>query len=175
MLNGQNLKSKILNFTPTILKKIFDFFNIEPIEHLTIKQQKKIMNKGLNSLLDIIKLTNFDKDKPEFHSYCVTALNDKHASILDKKTQTVIKTEKQELFDTLLTCNISKLESISKNKSISYSDREDYKDKLLRLKKLLFENKKTINKFYSQINLMSFNNKHIILENIIIFFLSGKI
>ena len=111
------------------------------------------MRKGLNSLLDIIKLTNFDKDKPEFHSYCVTALNDKHASILDKKTQTVIKTEKQELFDTLLTCNMSKLESISKNMSISYSDREQYKDKLLRLKKLLFENKKAINKFYSQINL----------------------
>jgi hypothetical protein len=149
-----NSKKIIINFSP----------GTEPINHLTIDQQKGIMDKGLNSLLDIIRLTNFDKDKPEFHSYCVTAINDKHASILDKDTQTIVKTEKQELFDTLLNHNISKLESISKNKLLSYSDREEFSDKIVRLKKILFENKKGINKYYSQINLLSFNNKEEILK-----------
>jgi len=51
-----NSKKIIINYSP----------GTEPIDHLTIDQQKGIMNKGLNSLLDIIKLTNFDKDKPEY-------------------------------------------------------------------------------------------------------------
>jgi hypothetical protein len=71
------------------------------------------MNQGLNSLLHLIKLNNFDKNKPEFHSYCVTALNDKHANILDVNTQSVIKTNKIELFDTILSNNINKLDIMS--------------------------------------------------------------
>lgn len=136
----------------------------EPLHHLSIEKQKEIMNQGLNSLLHLIKLNNFDKNKPEYHSYCVTALNDKHANILDVNTQSVIKTDKIELFDTILSNNINKLDLMSKNKLFSHSDREEFTDKLERLKKLLYEKKKGMNKYYSQINLLSFNNKDQILK-----------
>ena len=65
----------------------------------------------------------------------------------------MIKTDKIELYDTLLTNNLIKLRKISKNKLLSLSDRQDFSDKLERLKKLLFEKKKCMNKYYSQINL----------------------
>ena len=136
----------------------------EPINHLSIGKQKEIMDQGLNSLLHLIKLNNFDKNKPEYHSYCVTAINDKHANVLDVNTQSVIKTDKIELFDTILSNNISKLDIMSKNKLFSYSDREEFSDKLERLKKLLYEKKKGMKKYYSQINLLSFNNKDQILQ-----------
>jgi hypothetical protein len=58
------------------------------------------MDKCLHSLLNLIKSTNFDKDKPEYHSYCVTALNDKHVFIID--TNTIIKYAKHILL--LLQC-----------------------------------------------------------------------
>jgi len=151
---NDNRKQIIINYSP----------GKEPMNHLTIKQQKDIMNEGLNSLLHLIKLNNFDKNKPEFHSYCVTAINDKHANVLDIETQNVIKTDKIELYDTLLTNNLIKLRKISKNKLLSLSDRQDFSDKLERLKKLLFEKKKCMNKYYSQINLLSFNNKDQILK-----------
>ena len=151
---NDNRKQIIINYSP----------GKEPMNHLTIKQQKDIMNEGLNSLLHLIKLNNFDKNKPEFHSYCVTAINDKHANVLDIETQNVIKTDKIELYDTLLTNNLIKLKKISKNKLLSLSDRQDFSDKLERLKKLLFEKKKCMNKYYSQINLLSFNNKDQILK-----------
>ena len=80
----------IINYSP----------GTEPINHLTIKQQKDIIDQGFNSLLHLIKITNFDDKKPEYHSYCVTALNDKHASILDKNT--IIKYAKHILL--LLQC-----------------------------------------------------------------------
>ena len=151
---NDNRKQIIINYSP----------GKEPIDHLTIDQQKDIMNEGLNCIMRIIKLTNFDENKPEFHSYCVTALNDKHVNMIDIDTQKIIKTEKVELYDSLLNHNFSKLENISKNKLLSRNDREEFSDKLDRLKKLLFEKKKGMKKYYSQINLLSFNNKDQILK-----------
>ena len=58
------------------------------------------MNEGLNCIMRIIKITNFDDNKPEFHSYCVTALNDKHVNIID--IDTIIKYAKHILL--LLQC-----------------------------------------------------------------------
>ena len=158
--------NSIINNTITDNRKIIINYSpgSEPINDLTIKQQKDIIDQGFNSLLHLIKITNFDDGKPEYHSYCVTALNDKHASILDKNTQTVIKTDKHELFDNILTNSLVKLETVSNNKLINYSIREEFIDKLERLKKILFEKKKGINKYYSQINLLSFNNKEKILR-----------
>ena len=98
-------------------------------------------------------MTNFDKEKPEYHSYCVTALNDKHASMIDTDTQTVVKTNKVELFDNILSNNIGKLEVMSNNRIFSRNDREEYKDKLDRLKKILYEKKRGMKKYYSEINL----------------------
>ena len=151
---NDNRKQIIINYNP----------GNEPINHLSSEQQKEILDKGLNSLLHLIKLTNFDKEKPEYHSYCVTAINDKHASMIDTNTQTVIKTDKVELFDTILSNNINKLEMISNNKIFSNTDRIEYKDKLDRLKKVLYEKKTGIKKYYSEINLLSFNNKEQIIE-----------
>jgi hypothetical protein len=51
-----NRKQIIINYSP----------GTEPISHLSIDQHKEIMDKGLNSLLHLIKLNNFDKDKPEY-------------------------------------------------------------------------------------------------------------
>ena len=151
--NNDNRKQIIINYTP----------GTEPINHLSHEQQKEIMDKGLSSLINLIEVTNFDKTKPEFHSYCVTSLNDKHASVIDTNTQTIKKTEKNELFDTILCNNISKLEKLCTNKCFTISDREIYKENLERLKKVLYEKKTGIKKYYSEINLLSFNNnKHII-------------
>jgi len=83
-------KNNNINFNNTINdnRKIIINYSpgTEPINHLSIEQQKDIIDQGFNSLLHLIKITNFDDNKPEYHSYCVTALNDKHASILDNDT-----------------------------------------------------------------------------------------
>lgn len=79
--------------------------------------------------------------------------------MIDTYTQTVVKADKVELFDTILSNNINKLEVMSNNKIFNRTDREEYKDKLDRLKKILYEKKKGMKKYYSEINLLSFNNK----------------
>lgn len=136
----------------------------ENIKHLSLEKQREIMQKGLNSLTHLIKLNNFNKDVPENHSYCVTSLNDKHASVINPDTNTIIKTDKTDLFDKILVCNLKNLETVSANPKFKKSETNEYKEKIQRLKELLFKNRKSIKKYYHEINLLSYNNKDIIME-----------
>jgi hypothetical protein len=137
---------------------------MESISHLSVEQQRVIMNKGLNSLIYLIKMTNFDKNTPENHSYCVTALNDKHASIIDTKTNAIIKTDKTELFDKVLIGNIKKLEIMAENKDFGSNEREEYRQKLEILTKILFRGKKGTKVYYNELNLLSYNNKELVYD-----------
>ena len=136
----------------------------EPITHLTNEQKKFIMNKGLSSLMYLIETTNFDKSNPENHSYCVTALNDKHASMIDTKTNLVVKTDKMELFDKVLAGNLNKLEKLSADTAFGTDERLTHANTINRMKDILFNNKRGIKKYYSDINLLSYNNKDLIQD-----------
>ncbi len=136
----------------------------EPIAHLTNEQKKFIMNKGLSSLMYLIETTNFDKSKPENHSYCVTALNDKHASMIDTKTNLVVKTDKMELFDKVLAGNLNKLEKLSGDTAFGTDERLTHANTINRMKDILFNNKRGMKKYYSDINILSYNNKDLIQD-----------
>jgi hypothetical protein len=122
------------------------------------------MNKGLLSLMYLIESTNFDKLNPENHSYCVTALNDKHASMIDIKTNLIVKTDKIELFDKVLAGNLNKLEKLLEDSAFTNIERLNLVKTIDRLKEILFNNKKGIKKYYSEINLLSYNNKDLIQD-----------
>jgi hypothetical protein len=112
--------------------------------HLTFEQQTDILDKGLNSLVYLIEMINFNKSVPENHSYCVTAINDKHASVIDEKTNKIIKTDKTDLFDKVLGANLDNLEKISNNPQISNEKRVEYKGKINYLRNKIFQNNKFI-------------------------------
>lgn len=168
----------INNYTQNIV--ISSSPGFETIDHLTTQQKKFIMNKGLSSLMYLIETTNFNKLKPgslkttrfltllknapENHSYCVTALNDKHASMVDTKTNSIIKTDKNELYDKVLAGNLKKLEKLSADTEFDPKEKSQYIETVERLKNILFLNKKGIKKYYSDINLLSYNNKDLIQE-----------
>jgi len=124
----------INNYTQNIV--ISNSPGFEPIDHLTIEQKKFIMNKGLSSLIYLIETTNFDKLKPENHTYCVTALNDKHASVINSETNTITKIDKNTLFDMLLVPNLANLEKMTKNPNFNQTERKEYEEKIKKLKNL---------------------------------------
>lgn len=159
-----NITNNTTNNTTNNIQLIIRPPGFESIEHLSINQQREIMQKGLNSLTYLIEINNFNKDIPENHSYCVTALNDKHASIINPDTNLVIKTDKNTLFDKILVSNLKNLERISSNPEFKYSERNEYKEKIKTLKDLLFINRKGLKRYYFEINLLSYNNKDLILE-----------
>ncbi len=134
----------------------------ETIENLSNEEKKVIMNKGLRCLVYLIETTNFNKNNPKHHSYCVTSLNDKHASMIDTKTNSVIKTEKCELFDKVLSGNLKKLEHLSTSSCFTLEEKLEYISVVERLKKILFTSKRGIKKYYNEINLLSYNNKEMV-------------
>jgi hypothetical protein len=136
----------------------------ESINHLTFEKQKEIMQKGLNSLTYLIELTNFNKELPENHTYCITSLTGSHASVIDDKTNRVIKADKIDLFDKILISTLKNLENICVNKNFTSRERYEYREKLESLKKILFQNRKGMKRYYKEINLISYNNKEIIFE-----------
>lgn len=134
------------------------------ITHLTFENQKQILNKGLNSLTYLIENVNFNKSVPENHSYCVTAINDKHASVIDEKTNTIVKTNKFDLFDKVLGANLANLEKIASNPKFTQDEKVEYASKIEYLKKTIFQNSKFIKRYQSDINLMGYNNKDMVQE-----------
>lgn len=98
-------------------------------DHLTHEKRTEILDKRLNSLLCLIEYNNFDKTVPENHSYCITAINDKHASVIDERTNKIIKTNKQDLFDKVLVANLELLEKISNDSKYTPNQKKFIKKK----------------------------------------------
>ena len=168
-INELKAKPSIINYNTTnntLNRKIIIYNSpgTESIAYLSVSEQRCIMNKGLQSLMYLIKMTNFDKNKPENHSYCVTALNDKHASMIDIETNSIIKTEKTELFDKVLIRNIKKLESMAENRYFNINEKAEYKIKLEDLKNILFRSKRGTKVYYNELNLLSYNNKDLVYD-----------
>jgi hypothetical protein len=160
----RNTINNTTNNTTNNIQIIINQPGSESIEHLSVNQQREIMQKGLNSLTYLIKLNNFNKEIPENHSYCVTALNDKHASVINPDTNSIMKTDKNTLFDKILVSNIKNLEIISSNSEFNYNEINEYNEKLKTLKNLLFMNRRGLKSYYSELNLLSYNNKDLILD-----------
>jgi hypothetical protein len=152
------------NNTTNNIQYIINAPGKESLSHLTFEDQKLIMNKGLNSLTQLIELVNFNKKVPENHSYCVTSLNDKHASVIDDKTNSVIKTAKSDLFDKILVTNLNNLEKCCENKKLNKQERDEFMSKINELRSILFQNRKYMKRYRNDINLISYNNKDIILD-----------
>lgn len=134
------------------------------LEHLTFDDQKYILDQNLNSITSLIERVNFNKSAPKNHSYCVTAINDKHVSVIDEKTNTIVKTNKEDLYGIILTSNLNNLEKIASNSKFTQEQKKVYFDKINYLKKEMYRNNKFIKRYYSDINLISYNNKDMIKE-----------
>ena len=133
-------------------------------DHLTHEKRTEILDKGLNSLLCLIEYINFDKSVPENHSYCITAINDKHASVIDEKTNKIIKTNKQDLFDKVLFANLELLEKLSNDSRYTPNQKNIYKEKINYLKENIFSNNKIMKRYKNDINVISYNNKDMVQE-----------
>ena len=140
-------QQKIINNTTNTTNNIQYVINspiLSSTDHLTYEKRTEILDKGLNSLLCLIEYNNFDKLVPENHSYCITAINDKHASVIDEKTNKIIKTNKQDLFDKVLFANLELLEKLSNDSKYTPNQKKINKEKLNYLKENIFSNNKII-------------------------------
>ncbi len=158
----QNITNNTTNNTTNNIQYIINSPTESSTNHLTFELQTDILDKGLNSLAYLIEVINFNQSVPENHSYCVTAINDKHATVIDEKTNKIIKTDKVDLFDKILVANLNTLEKISTNPQFSKEQHDKYSNKINYLKNMIFQNEKFMKRYQNDINIISYNNKDMV-------------
>jgi hypothetical protein len=162
----KEIKSKSNNITnnntTNNIQLVINNHGLEDINKLSLKDFREILDKKLNCLTLMAEKLNFNKDLPENHSYCVTAINDKHATIINLETNITIKTDKIDLFDKLLVSYLDKLEKMAKNSKFKSLERNEYLGIISKLRELFFQNKKYIKRYYTDLNYISYNNKDLV-------------
>ena len=159
VLNNNNNSN---NQTTNNIQLIINPIGSEDINKLSFAECREILDKKLNCITHMAEKLNFNRNMPENHSYCVTAINDKHATVINPETNTLTKTDKETLFDKLLISYFDKLETIAKNSKFKNREREEYSNIIKQLKELLFQKKRYIKRYYMDLNYMSYNNKDLV-------------
>ena len=160
-----NINSNNNNTNNTINNNIIiNGIGKEDMSFLSLEDKQNIMKAGLNSIFKLIEKLNFNTNKPENHNFCVTSINDKHASVINPDNKKIIKADKLSLFDTVAINNFKKLESIANNPDFTDSENDLYNNEISKLKDMLFVNNNGLKIFHSEINLLSYNNKDMILD-----------
>lgn len=156
MINSNNTTINsgitIINFTQP---------GCEDISKLTQDQMKLIVNEGLNSIIRMIEFINFNKELPENHTFCTTALNNKFLSAIDNKTNNIEKHRKIDYFDKVLLYSIAHMKNLTKfivNKKI----KKQFNETILDIEKNIITNKEYKKIYIDQLNALSYNKKDIV-------------
>jgi len=170
-LTELNKKNKSININNTTTNNnnnnntiIINAIGKEDMSFLSLEDKQNILKAGLNSVFKLVEKLNFNNEQPTNHNFCVTSINDKHASIINPDNNKIIKAEKSSLFDTVAINNFRKLESIANNPDFTDSENDLYNNEISKLKDMLFINNNGLKIFHSEINLLSYNNKDMILD-----------
>jgi hypothetical protein len=132
----------------------------EDISILNQDNIETIINEGLNCVLKMIELINFNKDHPQNHSFCSTSLNNKYTNVLNTETNEIEKKRKIEVFDNVLMYGINHLDML-KDKITDKKKKKHFIEKIDELITKMHGTDKGYKKiFLEQLNAISYNNKN---------------
>ena len=116
----------------------------------------------------MIEMINFNERLPNNHSFCTTSLNSKYLSVYDKKTNKINKEKKINLFRNLMDTTIIKIKQLFNEDKEKYNEKirnilENHINEFINIKKIIIDDKYK-KSLYSNINLISYNKKDLILN-----------
>lgn len=158
---------KINNITNNINKGVINNFFSQPgtesINSLNEKEIEYILDQELNSVIRIIEVLNFSTNTPENHTFCSTAINDKHINVINPETTQIEKRIKKEFIEQLLAPGINKVKMLYEKIDPKNPKRQKYNDKIDKLVNSLIINNKGRKIFVDAINVLTYNNRHKVL------------
>jgi hypothetical protein len=148
------------NTTNNITNNItFNFNSIgkEDVTELTNDEIETIISDGLNSILTVIKLLNFNENLPQNHTFCNTNLNNKYINELNIKTKEIEKKTKIDFFDKVLLCSLAHLKKLNE-KIDDCIKQDDFMKKINQIETYIY--KPDHRKLYiNELNALCYNNK----------------
>jgi len=135
---------------------------------LTDENINDIFSKEIDCIFTFVELLHFNKNIPENHNHCTTNLSSKYLSVYNSDTKKIEKDRKKYIFDTILSKSIDLMDLLfSKNKSKFNSKRKNEITQTIETLKnlrLCYDNKKLFNEFINKLDLMSYNNRKVIID-----------
>ena len=108
--NNNNINNGIINNTTNNIVKVS--FGSEDIFQLSIKDKKKVLNKGFGSLLKLIETMHLNNDYKQFQNVSITNLTNKYAKYYDDTNNNYITKNKKEIIDEIIFYRTSNLKGI---------------------------------------------------------------
>ncbi len=169
-----NINNGVINNTLNHTSNIQNNFMINQIGtekiDLNSKDIRCIARDGLNGAITCVKKTNFNRKKPENHSFYASSLEGQYCTTINQKTQKPEKISKKELISKVLESSFKIIEGISIQIEFNEDLRKEIpKKERKRLQYILdnkykFYEKKNWKTFYNSINSMSYNYKNLIMS-----------
>jgi len=155
--------NNITNINKGVINNFFTKPGSESINTLNEKEIEYILDQELNSVIRVIEVLNFSPDTPENHTFCSTALNDKHINVINPETTQVEKKIKKEFIEQLLYPGINKVKMLYEKIDLKNPKKQKYNEKIDNLVKSLIINNKGRKVFVDAINVLTYNNRHKVL------------
>ena len=137
---------------------------IEDLSGISEKDIEQILNQKIYGVIALIEKLNFNPNCFNNHTFCTTALNDKHINTINCETLEIEKQRKKDFFDMLLWTGINKLKILyEKVKLKSAIKSMEYKNNIDYLVEYILDDKKK-KELVELLNALTFNNKKLVLN-----------
>jgi hypothetical protein len=162
----QNKKINCNNTNNIINNIIINTLGNENMAKLTHNEIDRIFDDEINGIITCVDYIYFNKNTPENHIFCTTAINDDYLSVYNTETNKVEKDTKKYFLDRVITLTIDKINTLFELHKKRFS--KDIQNKIktnietLQQMKLCSSNKKLIKELIRGLNLLSYNKKEII-------------
>jgi hypothetical protein len=162
IIENQNIQNNNIqnnNITNNI-NITFNKIGCEDISILNQDEIEEIVDNGLNCVIKLIELMNFNKEYPQNHTFCTTSLNNKYVSTLNTETNEIEKQRKVDIFDNVLRYALTHIDMLKDNITNS-NKKKEFDNKINDLYKIIGDT--SYRKIYhEQLNVLSYNKRNII-------------
>ena len=146
-------------------------YNAAKFEDLTYNEIRHLIKYGRDNVIDIIKLFNFNKRLPQYHSFCSTSLEGKYISVYNPERKRIEKVSKKKFYDKILNNSINNLDMLELFIEMDKSIRDILNKKYLSMlhdRNIDYAKKSTNKKYMKQyknnINELTYNNNKVVLD-----------
>lgn len=156
--------NNITNINKGVINNFFSKPGSESIDSLSESAIEYILDQELNSVIRLIEMLNFSTNIPENHTFCSTALNDKHINVINPETTQIEKRIKKEFIEQLLAPGIENVKKLYERMDPKNPKRQKYNEKIERLINSIIINNKGKKVFVDAINVLTYNNRHKVMS-----------
>ena len=168
--NSHNTTNNNNTNNGTINNITINAFGKEKLYDLPIKELKKFIRDDDDYLYNIIKYINFNEKYPENHSFCNTSLEGKYMSLLNTKTNTIEKVNKNDFLEKVYENATDKIEGIILHLEHDKDFREQFQEKYImhfknkydRVCELFIRSNIHKKRYKTNINQLSYNKKELV-------------